>query len=140
MVMIYSLAKVQGRRVVGSEDRVETNGQTDGGDCITSNTNAVGKYLHEARIHSSECCATPWNKTPAMYLSANNLLLDRRWQFSLRDKSTNTSLRQSVSVYCCCCCSSDLFVSASSFFLCRSGFIAGNRSTSCSRHKHAPLN
>ena len=42
MVMIYSLAKVQGQRAVGSEDRVETNGQTDGGDCITCLINAVG--------------------------------------------------------------------------------------------------
>ena len=28
---------------VGSRDRVETNGRTDGGDCITSHANAVGK-------------------------------------------------------------------------------------------------
>jgi len=33
----------QGQRLVGSEDRVETNGrQTDGGDYITSHVNAVG--------------------------------------------------------------------------------------------------
>ena len=43
MVMIYSRAKVQGQRSVGSEDRVETNGQTDEGDCVTSLANAVGK-------------------------------------------------------------------------------------------------
>ena len=47
MVMTYSYAKVQGQRSVGSEDRVETNGptdrRTDGGDCITSHANAVGK-------------------------------------------------------------------------------------------------
>ena len=30
MVMMYSHAKVQGQLLVGSEDRVETNGQTDG--------------------------------------------------------------------------------------------------------------
>ena len=30
VVMIYSQAKVQGQRSVGSEDRVETNGQADG--------------------------------------------------------------------------------------------------------------
>ena len=36
LVMIYSHAKVQGQRLVGSEDRVETNGRTDEGDCITS--------------------------------------------------------------------------------------------------------
>ena len=48
MVMTYSQAKVQGQRSVGSEDRVETNGRTDrrtdGGDCITSHADAVGKY------------------------------------------------------------------------------------------------
>ena len=42
MVMTYSHAKVQGQRSVGSKDRVETNGQTDGDDCITSLANAVG--------------------------------------------------------------------------------------------------
>ena len=45
--MTYSQAKVQDQRPVGSEDRVKTNGRidgrTDGGDCITSHTNAVGK-------------------------------------------------------------------------------------------------
>ena len=48
MVMTYSLAKVQGQRSVGSENRVETNGQTDGADCITSLANAVGKDGREA--------------------------------------------------------------------------------------------
>ena len=51
MVMTYSPAKVQGQRSIGSEDRVERNGRvdrrtggrTDGGDRITSLTNAVGK-------------------------------------------------------------------------------------------------
>ena len=47
MVMTYSHAKVQGQWSIGSEDRVETNertdGQTDGGDCITSLANAVDK-------------------------------------------------------------------------------------------------
>ena len=33
--MTYSLAQVQGQQPVGSEDRVETNRRTDGGDCIT---------------------------------------------------------------------------------------------------------
>ena len=36
------LACNKGQRSVGSEDRVETNGQTDGGDCIASYVNAVG--------------------------------------------------------------------------------------------------
>ena len=46
MVMAYPHAKVQCQQSFGSEDRVETNGQTDGqkdgGDCITSHANAVG--------------------------------------------------------------------------------------------------
>ena len=46
MIMTYSHAKVQSQQSLGSEDRVETNGQTDGrrdgGDCITSLANAVG--------------------------------------------------------------------------------------------------
>ena len=39
MFMTYPHAKVQGQRSVGSEDRVETNGRTDGGECITSHAN-----------------------------------------------------------------------------------------------------
>jgi len=38
-------AKVQGQRSVGSEIRVETNGQMDRGDCITSHANVVGKNV-----------------------------------------------------------------------------------------------
>ena len=45
MVMTYSYANIQGQRSVGSEDGVKTNGRMDGGECITSDTNAVGKYL-----------------------------------------------------------------------------------------------
>ena len=45
--MTYSRAKAQGRRSVGSEDRVRKNGRTnertDGGDCITCRINAVRK-------------------------------------------------------------------------------------------------
>ena len=41
-VMAYSRANVQGQRSVGSENRMETNGRTDGGDCITCRINAVG--------------------------------------------------------------------------------------------------
>ena len=42
--MTYLHAKVLGQQSVGSKDRVETNERTDGGDCITSHANAVGKY------------------------------------------------------------------------------------------------
>jgi len=45
MALTYSQAKVQGQWTVSSEDRVETNGQTDGrtdeGNRITSLGNAV---------------------------------------------------------------------------------------------------
>ena len=44
VVMTYSRAKVQGQRSVDSKERVETNGQTDGGDCITSLANSVGDH------------------------------------------------------------------------------------------------
>ena len=46
VIVTYSHAKVQGQRSVGSEDTVETNGRTDGGDCITSLclSNAVDNY------------------------------------------------------------------------------------------------
>ena len=47
--MTYSRAKVQGQWSIGSEDRVETNGRTDGqtngGDRITSLANAVGNQV-----------------------------------------------------------------------------------------------
>ena len=43
MVMTYFGAKVEGQWSVSTEDRVETNGQTDGSDCITSLTNALDK-------------------------------------------------------------------------------------------------
>jgi len=42
MVVNHTRVKDQGQRSVGSKDRVETDGQTDGGDCITSSANAVG--------------------------------------------------------------------------------------------------
>ena len=50
-VMTYLHANVQGQRSFGSEDRVDTNGRTDGqtdkrtvgGDSITSHANAVSK-------------------------------------------------------------------------------------------------
>ena len=50
--MTYSHAKVQGQqRSVGSEDGVETNRRTDGGDRITFHTNVVGKYS-DIKVHS----------------------------------------------------------------------------------------
>ena len=36
--------KGQGQRSVDSKDRVETDGQMDGCNCITTHANAVGKY------------------------------------------------------------------------------------------------
>ena len=43
--LLYWHVKVQSQRSIGSEDRVETTGRTDGGDCNTSQANAVGKIL-----------------------------------------------------------------------------------------------
>jgi len=45
MVMTYTYAKGQGQRPVGSKDREYTNGRTDGDDCITWLTNAVGNNV-----------------------------------------------------------------------------------------------
>jgi len=52
--MTYSQAKVQGQRSVSYEDRVETDGWTDKGDCITFLTNVAGnkdkQQLHTLSI------------------------------------------------------------------------------------------
>jgi len=45
MVMTYSHAKVQGQWSVVYEDRMETNGQMDGGDCITCRINVVSNQV-----------------------------------------------------------------------------------------------
>ena len=54
MVMTYLHAKAQGQQSVGSEDRVETNsqtdGRTDGGDCITCRINVVSNCHHNPII------------------------------------------------------------------------------------------
>ena len=44
-LVTHTHAKDQGQRSVGSKERVETDGQTDGGNCIASRTNTVGKKL-----------------------------------------------------------------------------------------------
>jgi len=55
MAITYSLAKIQAQWSVSSEDRVETSGQTDGGDRITSHANAVGnKVTHCDSVMSCE--------------------------------------------------------------------------------------
>ena len=41
MFMTYLHAKVQGQRSVGSKGREYTNGQMDGGECITGLVNVV---------------------------------------------------------------------------------------------------
>ena len=55
--MAYSHAKVQGQQLVGSEDRVETNGQTHGG----TEVNAVGKYVNLLMIQSSTKKSGSWS-------------------------------------------------------------------------------
>ena len=42
--MTYLHAKVQGQQLVGSEDRVETDGEMNGGDRMIFCTNAVGRH------------------------------------------------------------------------------------------------
>jgi len=42
----HTHAKDQGQRSVGLEDRVETDKQTDIGDCITYHANAVSNNNH----------------------------------------------------------------------------------------------
>ena len=52
--MTYLHAKVQGQRLVGSEDRVETNGgQRDGHDCITPHPNAIGNISRNIFVNIS---------------------------------------------------------------------------------------
>ena len=57
--MTYSLVKVEDQQSVGSEDgNKRTDGQTDGGDCITAVANAVG---NSRALHLMPCdtyCAT----------------------------------------------------------------------------------
>ena len=51
MVMTCSRAKVQGQQLISSEDRVQhTDGQTDGGDRITSLANVVGETHTHSRL------------------------------------------------------------------------------------------
>jgi len=45
--MTYSRTKVQGQQSVASEDRVETDEETDRGECITSHANVVSKYSRQ---------------------------------------------------------------------------------------------
>ena len=44
---------VQSQRSVGSEDRVETNGRTDGGDCITCHINAVSNNSERRSVRAA---------------------------------------------------------------------------------------
>ena len=55
MVMTSSQAKVQSQRSVSSEDRVETYGQTDRGNCITFLANAV----HETKTNQQQDVQQP---------------------------------------------------------------------------------
>ena len=43
MVMTHIHAKGQGQTLLSSKVRVKTDGQMDGGDCITSRANAISK-------------------------------------------------------------------------------------------------
>ena len=50
MIVTHTHAKDEGQRSVGSKNRVETDGQTDKGDCITLHANVVGKYCWLLRM------------------------------------------------------------------------------------------
>jgi len=52
--MTHTCANDQGQRSVGSKDRVETDGQTDGGDCITSR--AIAEGITSRTLMASTCC------------------------------------------------------------------------------------
>ena len=60
MVMTYSHAKVQSQQSVGSEDRVETNGQTDGGDCITSLAIMRSTMIYAIHVYAVGQIAARW--------------------------------------------------------------------------------
>jgi len=45
VIMAHARAKGQGQRSLRSKVKVETVGQTDGGDCITFPANAVGNNV-----------------------------------------------------------------------------------------------
>ena len=66
MVMTYSHAKVQGQRSFGSEDRVETNGwtdgQMDGGDRVTSLANAVTNIITKVKLCYNGLLHTVWKR------------------------------------------------------------------------------
>ena len=73
LVMTYPHAKVQGQRSVGSEDRVKTNGrtdgQTDGDERITSHANVVCKYATDSdffnvRTHALDCWSSKCSRWP----------------------------------------------------------------------------
>ena len=71
--MTYLHAKVQGQRSVGSEDRVETNadrrtdGRTNGGDCITSYANVVGKIERKQTEGNDRLLYLPLNTVSKYY-------------------------------------------------------------------------
>jgi len=48
--MARTHAECQGHRSLGSKVRVVTDGRTDGGDCITSRADAVGRNIHHFSV------------------------------------------------------------------------------------------
>jgi len=50
MIVTTHMQQIKTKGQVSSKDRVETDGQMDGGDCITSHANAVGKYAPNVSV------------------------------------------------------------------------------------------
>jgi len=50
MTHIHADGQGQGKRSLGSKVRVETDGRTDGDDCINSRANAVAKTTQKRKV------------------------------------------------------------------------------------------
>ena len=75
-VITYSNAKDQRERLVGSKYRVDTNGQTEGGDCITGLTNAVSKHAVYLQYRTNRMTAV-W--TDSIYNNSLSII-NFQWQ------------------------------------------------------------
>jgi len=59
-VMTHTHAKVKGQRSLGSKVRVETDGPTDGGDCITCRANAAGNNENRRNKKDADILQMAW--------------------------------------------------------------------------------
>ena len=98
-VMIYSHAKAQGQWSVGSEDSVDTNGQTDGGGCITSHANVVGNNKYPEII----ICFTFNVRVHRLRSSIDCLMIDCSRSFSASHQHDRHGLTERPPVFCSQC-------------------------------------